>query len=92
MSACKGCGAEIVYARTEGGKRIALDPEPHADGNIRLWETANGKLLAFYQRWFAEQGYGFAAPPEGSGLYKSTKEWFGLYLSHRCTGKDTRHD
>lgn len=81
MSACKDCKAKIVWARTEGGKRIALDPEPHSDGSIRLWETANGKLLAFVQRWLPngpDGGYGYDAPKEAA------REWFGHYIRHRC--------
>lgn len=28
MAACRSCGAEILWATTENGKRIPIDPEP----------------------------------------------------------------
>lgn len=87
VNTCRDCGGRVLWARTEAGKRIRLDPEPHSDGNIRLWETASGKLLAFYRRWFPARGYDFAAPAEGTGLYASAKEWFGLFVSHRCASE-----
>lgn len=31
MSTCRSCGAEILWARTERGKRMPLDAEPIAD-------------------------------------------------------------
>lgn len=33
---CRSCGAEIVWARSQLGKRIPLDAEPTADGNVIL--------------------------------------------------------
>jgi hypothetical protein len=36
MSKCKGCGAEIIWARTLNKKPIPLDAEPTLDGNISL--------------------------------------------------------
>ena len=36
LSKCRTCDAWIVWARTEGNKRIPLDPEPVLNGNIVL--------------------------------------------------------
>mgnify|MGYP000211004546 CR=1 FL=1 len=36
MSACRSCGAQIVWATTGHGKAMPLDAEPAADGNVRL--------------------------------------------------------
>lgn len=36
MTACKSCGAPLRWAKTGVGKRIPLDAEPVANGNIRL--------------------------------------------------------
>ena len=33
---CKSCGAAILWARTTNEKKIPLDPEPHAEGNITI--------------------------------------------------------
>jgi hypothetical protein len=32
--ACKSCGAEIIWVKTEAGKAIPLDAEPTEGGNI----------------------------------------------------------
>lgn len=34
MSACRSCGAEIVWKYTENRKRIPLDAEPNPNGNV----------------------------------------------------------
>lgn len=34
MSACSSCRRPILWCVTEGGKRMPIDPEPHADGNV----------------------------------------------------------
>ena len=91
MSVCKHCGAEVLWARTEGGKRISLDPEPTSSGNIRLWETVPrqtkpGKLLAFVERWIPN-GPGEAARYDFNAPRESAREWFGLYRLHRCPRK-----
>jgi len=36
VSECKGCGAEMVWARTARGKKMPLDAEPSRDGNFVL--------------------------------------------------------
>lgn len=32
IAECKGCGAEMIWARTGRGKKMPLDAEPTADG------------------------------------------------------------
>jgi len=34
VSACSSCRRPILWCVTEGGKRMPIDPEPHADGNV----------------------------------------------------------
>ena len=34
MSRCKGCSAVMIWATTEGGSAIPLNPDPVAGGNI----------------------------------------------------------
>lgn len=36
MSRCSYCSAPLLWAETEGGKRIPLDPTPVSNGNIEL--------------------------------------------------------
>lgn len=36
MSYRRSCGANILWAETEKGKRIPIDPTPVVDGNMRL--------------------------------------------------------
>ncbi len=82
---CRDCGASILWARDESGQRIAMEPEPAADGRLRLLETERSKLLAFAERWrWTEQGgsYDFGSYV-GMG-----KEWFGLYRRHSCPARE----
>jgi hypothetical protein len=34
--ACRSCGQRMLWAKTESGKSIPLDPEPAPDGNVAL--------------------------------------------------------
>jgi hypothetical protein len=34
MSLCRSCGAEIVWATTDYGKKMPLDPEPNLRGTV----------------------------------------------------------
>lgn len=36
MSSCRSCGASITWAVAESGKRIPVDAQPVANGNLRL--------------------------------------------------------
>lgn len=44
MPVCRGCRAPIVWEKTKHGKGIALDPEPHADGNVVIRTLAGGAI------------------------------------------------
>lgn len=47
MTVCTSCGAPILWAVTETGKRIPVDREPVAGGNLRLATVerdADGKV------------------------------------------------
>jgi hypothetical protein len=41
VSFCKGCGARIDWYKTTAGKNMPIDPEPHADGNVRVDVVSN---------------------------------------------------
>lgn len=36
MSACRSCGAPIIWARTPSGRTIPIDRQPTDDGNVRV--------------------------------------------------------
>lgn len=42
MARCKGCGADIIWIQTHGGKSIPCDPQP-----VTYWEKAKalGKVV-----------------------------------------------
>jgi hypothetical protein len=46
VSACRSCDAPVLWARTEKGRRIPLDPEPVENGNIVLRERHEAIPLA----------------------------------------------
>jgi hypothetical protein len=37
---CRSCGAEVVWAVTNAGKRMPVDAKPVADGNLLLTQPA----------------------------------------------------
>lgn len=43
MSACRSCGAAVVWAVTGTGKRLPLDAEPVDGGNVLLAPAAPGQ-------------------------------------------------
>lgn len=46
MAVCSSCGAPIIWARTEKGRRMPLDPGAREDGNVaRLGAQVGGDLL-----------------------------------------------
>lgn len=50
MSACKGCGKEIVWGRTEDGKHIPLDPSAPVyhydiDGTGKITKTQRAQFM-----------------------------------------------
>jgi hypothetical protein len=51
---CKSCKRPIIWAVTEKDRRIPLDPEPVANGNILL-QTRGNFLLPIAQVRFAVQ-------------------------------------
>lgn len=67
MSACSSCGKEIIWAITDNGKRMPIDPDPDAHGNVRLsfgrrGEAPSAKVLG--KKDLAER-------EEGAHLYRS---------------------
>ena len=45
MSRCKACAAEIMWVRTENGKRIPLDVDPVPGGNISLSDDGRTAIV-----------------------------------------------
>jgi len=39
MSTCRSCGALIVWALTEGGKRMPVDTQADPEGSLALWRA-----------------------------------------------------
>lgn len=50
MNRCRDCGADILFARTEAGKLMPLDPERldrgDPDANVAVTRDHTGRLLA----------------------------------------------
>lgn len=42
MPACRYCGAEVVWAKTNLGKSMPVNAEPDPDGNCLLYRTPRG--------------------------------------------------
>ncbi|MFF5668864.1 hypothetical protein ACFY8S_01790 [Streptomyces hygroscopicus] len=45
-SCCQVCGAAIRWTITEGRKRLAVDAEPHPDGNTAVSRDGRGTWLS----------------------------------------------
>lgn len=69
---CRSCKKPILWALTENGRRIPIDPEPVENGNILLQHRPANIPLAVYQT--KEM---LAALHEHGGLQQ-----YRLYLSH----------
>jgi hypothetical protein len=62
VSLCKTCGEQIIWCRTETGKRMPLDANPTAEGNLTL---NTGELLP------TASSVGRTGHKPGQLLYKS---------------------
>lgn len=87
LQRCRDCGAWVLWARSESGKRIPVDPGPRSRGELLLVTTELGKLLALTSRPLRERrrdgfsrqtchGYGY----DGLGERHS-----GRYVAHRAS-------
>ena len=47
MSACRSCGAPIVWAKTPKGKMMPVDKEPSERGTVRLVPNDRKELSAY---------------------------------------------
>lgn len=60
MSACRSCGARVLWARTlTTGKAIPLNPEPKAGGNLQLKDgvaryVQPSRTIKFYVSHFVD--------------------------------------
>jgi hypothetical protein len=73
VSACKSCGAEIIFAFTRDNKRMPVDAAPNPQGNITLWEVG---------------GVTRATVLAGSRLELARAEQQELFLSHFASCPD----
>lgn len=67
---CRSCDAKIKWVRTDGGKRMPLDAEPHAEGTIFILGRRNrevGRVLL------------------GDALEEARERGEALYRSHFAT-------
>jgi hypothetical protein len=48
MNRCRSCGAPILWARTEKGKKEPIDLEPNPKGNIILREREGSEARAIH--------------------------------------------
>lgn len=48
MEKCRSCGAKIIWAVTEKGRRMPIDPQPVGRGNIQLRQQPPLPPLAVY--------------------------------------------
>jgi hypothetical protein len=48
MSLCRSCGAQILWARTEKGKKAPIDLEPNPLGTIIIREKEGEQPLAIF--------------------------------------------
>jgi hypothetical protein len=46
MNVCRRCKAPILWARTEAGRAMPLDPKPEPGGNIATTTTGTGTPIA----------------------------------------------
>lgn len=42
LAKCRSCGALVLWARMPSGALNPIDPEPRADGNVRLYRQPDG--------------------------------------------------
>jgi hypothetical protein len=56
MTACRSCGAPILWAVTTGGKPIPLDAEPDAGGNVLMTGARVGTARGFAPEVRVEAG------------------------------------
>jgi hypothetical protein len=42
MSRCRSCQAHIIWAVTDTGRRMPVDPDPDPQGNLTVWATGEG--------------------------------------------------
>ncbi|WP_030847462.1 hypothetical protein [Streptomyces griseus] len=41
---CPDCRKPIRWTRTEAGRNLAVDPDPHPEGNAAVWRDGTGAL------------------------------------------------
>jgi hypothetical protein len=52
MNKCRSCGANVLWAKTDLGKSMPVDPEPVPDGNVELYRTPKGLQVVVHGKEF----------------------------------------
>lgn len=68
MSACTFCGASVLWKKTRGGGRVAVDPHEVAGGESRYLERDEG-LVPVSAKWpgMAFQDHSVTCPKRDAG-------------------------
>jgi hypothetical protein len=73
MQHCRSCGAKILWATTEKGRRMPVDFSPNEKGNIFLQHRPEREPLAVY------------ATAEQIAAFEGTLQQHRLFTSHFAT-------
>lgn len=69
MPICEACGAEILYAQTENGSLLTLDPEPTRAGNVLLDTSPTAQPRLAEATWLSAR-QALEARDAGRTLYR----------------------
>lgn len=74
-SECRSCGAEIIWAVTENGRKMPVDAQPTTSGNLIL-EPGNPPLARYVAPWAGQHVSHFATCP-------GARKWLEAMCTYR---------